>query len=275
MGRGRKRSYPTDRHSPFATPHQEEQVDMPEGPTQNETGWLALVATPIGNLEDITHRALRVLKEADLLAAEDTRRARKLCAHFDIHTPMTAYHAHNEHRKTEWLLDQVETGKRVAVLSDAGTPAISDPGFLIVREALRRGIEPRVIPGVSAVTFALVAAGLPVDRFTFLGYPPVKPGKRRNFLKTRCEPGGTFILFESPHRLNRLLGALCEVLGPETPLAIIREATKLHEECLRGTARLLADKYLDRDWRGECTVVVNTRGSQSTPDAPQITADRE
>jgi len=229
----------------------------------SRSGTLYVVATPIGNLEDITLRALRVLKEANLVAAEDTRRARRLCAHFDIHTALTSYHAHNEHRKTEWLLDRIDAGKRVAVLSDAGTPTVSDPGFLIVREALRRGIEPRVIPGVSAVTFAIVAAGLPVDRFTFLGYPPVKPGKRRSFLSAACANAGTYVLFESPHRVSRLLQALCETLGPETRVAIIREATKLHEECLRGTARSLAVECAEREWRGECTLVIDTRGTES------------
>lgn len=244
----------------------------PQPTTQN--GWLALVATPIGNLEDITLRALRTLREADLIAAEDTRRARKLCTHFDIHTPLTSYHAHNEHRKTDWLLDQVEAGKRVAVLSDAGTPAVSDPGFLVVREALRRGIGPRVIPGVSAVTFSIVAAGLPVDRFTFLGYPPVKPGKRRNFLQTARAMAGTYVLFESPHRMNRLLQALCEVFGTETPVAIIREATKLHEECLRGTAGSLASECAGREWRGECTVVFDARDAESR-DVSNTTADKD
>ncbi len=223
------------------------------------------MATPIGNLEDMTLRALRTLREADLIAAEDTRRARKLCAHFDVHTRLTSYHAHNEHRKTAWLLEQVEIGKRVAVLSDAGTPAVSDPGFLVVREALRRGIEPRIVPGVSAVTFAVMAAGLPVDRFTFLGYPPVKAGKRRTFLESLRGPDATFILFESPHRLGRLLEEIHRILGPETRLALLREATKLHEECLRGTAASLLAQHAGRQWRGECTMVVRVvRATEST-----------
>ena len=222
-------------------------------------GWLALVATPIGNLEDITLRALRVLKEADLIAAEDTRRTRKLCSHFDIHTRLISYHAHNEHRKTEKLLDMVERGKRVAVLSEAGTPSVSDPGFLIVRAALARGIEPVVIPGASALTYAVVAAGLPVDRFTFLGFLPPKPGKRRRFLEALKETETTVFLFESVHRIPGLLEDIAEVLGPHTPVAVIREATKLHEERIRGTAAEILARHGTRDWRGEFVVAIDTR----------------
>ncbi|NOY79396.1 MAG: 16S rRNA (cytidine(1402)-2'-O)-methyltransferase [Kiritimatiellaeota bacterium] len=236
---------------------------MNESETTCNNGWLALVATPIGNLEDMTLRALRTLREADLIAAEDTRRARKLCAHFDIHTPLTSYHAHNEHRKTTWVLHQVVAGKRIAVLSDAGTPAVSDPGFLIVREALRLDIEPRIVPGVSAVTFAVMAAGLPVDQFTFLGYAPVKAGKRRTFLESLQGREATYILFESPHRLGRLLEEIHRDLGPETRLVIIREATKWHEESLRGTAASLLAQHAGRRWRGECTVVLRVSTAES------------
>jgi len=221
-----------------------------------KTGWLALVATPIGNLEDITLRALRILREAELIAAEDTRRAGILCQRYDIHARLLAYHAFNEHRRTAAILDEVAAGRKVVVLSDAGTPAISDPGFLMVRAALERGIEPQVIPGVSALTFAVVAAGLPVDRFAFLGFAPVKPGKRRAFLARIRDSGMTCFLFESPFRVTRLLEATAEVLGPDTRVALIREATKLHEESLRGTVGELLAKHRDREWKGEFVIAV-------------------
>lgn len=232
------------------------------------TGWLALMATPIGNLEDMTLRAIRTLKEADLIAAEDTRRSGILCKTYDVHARLVPYHAFNEHRRTEALLDEVAAGRKVVVLSDAGTPAISDPGFLIVRAALARGIEPVVIPGVSALTFAAVAAGLPVDRFAFLGFAPVKPGKRRAFLEKIRAADMTCFLFESPFRVTRLLEAIVEVLGPETRVALIREATKLHEECLRGSAGELLAKHRDRDWKGELVIAVDGSISCSTPAAP-------
>lgn len=223
-------------------------------PLPNHAGWLALVATPIGNLEDMTFRGARILSEADCIAAEDTRRAAKLCSHFDIHTPRTAYHAHNEHRRTEGLLDRVERGEKIAILSDAGTPAVSDPGFLIVREALKRGIEPVVIPGVSALTFAVVAAGLPVDTFHFAGFLPQKSGKRRSALATMGQVGGTWFLFESPHRIGRLIQEVVDVLGEDTRLALVREATKVHEECIRGLAGELLTEGVGLSARGEFVV---------------------
>ncbi|MCF7854477.1 MAG: 16S rRNA (cytidine(1402)-2'-O)-methyltransferase [Candidatus Pacebacteria bacterium] len=229
-------------------------------PTESPSdAWLALVATPIGNLEDITLRALRFLREADIIAAEDTRRARKLLTRFDIHSPLTAYHAHNEHQKTQWLLDQVAGGQRVAVVADAGTPAVADPGFFLVRAALERGVEPTVIPGPSALTYAVVAAGLPVDRFVFLGFPPNKSGKRRRFVEALRAYDATVFLYESPHRMTKLLVALVDGLGAETQVAVVREATKLHEERIRGTAGQLAETYKDHRWRGELVVAVDAR----------------
>ena len=237
----------------------------------NSVGWLALVATPIGNLEDITLRALRVLREAELIAAEDTRRAGILCQRYDIHARLLAYHAFNEHRRTAAILDEVAAGRKVAVLSDAGTPAISDPGFLMVRAALERGIEPQIIPGVSALTFAVVAAGLPVDRFAFLGFAPVKPGKRRTFLTRIRDADMTCFLFESPFRVTRLLEAMAEVLGTGAQVALIREATKLHEECLRGTVGELLAKHRDREWKGEFVIAVApARTTDGSADADEL-----
>ncbi len=220
----------------------------------SEAGWLALVTSPIGNLEDMTFRAVRMLTEADCIAAEDTRRAAKLCAHFDIQTPRTAYHAHNEHRRTEALLDRVEQGEKIAILSDAGTPAVSDPGFLVVREALKRGIEPLVIPGVSALTFGVVAAGLPVDTFHFAGFLPRKSGRRATALAGMRDIGGTWFLFESPYRIARLLDEIVRIVGESTRLALIREATKMHEECIRGLAGELLKNHCDTSFRGEFVV---------------------
>lgn len=200
-------------------------------------GKLYLVSTPIGNLEDITLRALSVLKSVDLIAAEDTRHTRQLLSHFDIHTRLVSFHAFNEHRKAEGLIGQILGGLKVASVSDAGTPSVADPGFYLVREAVRNGIVPEVIPGVSAVTFAVTASALPVDKFAFLGFPPVKSGRRRKFFEAIREENKTVFFFESPHRIAKTLPELAEIVGPEAQIAIVREATKLHEEVLRGTGR--------------------------------------
>lgn len=234
------------------------------GLRDSASGWLAIVASPIGNLEDMTFRAVRTLKEADCIAAEDTRRAAILCRHYDIATPRTAYHAHNEHRRTEALLDRVEEGARIALLSDAGTPAVSDPGFLLVREALKRGLSPVVVPGVSALTFAVVAAGLPVDRFHFGGFVPQKKGKRHTFLQTAAQTGGTWFCFESPYRIVKLLNDIRDVIGESTPVALIREATKRHEETIRGTADELLANQSELTVRGEFVVAIRAeRGDGS------------
>ncbi len=217
-------------------------------------GWLALIASPIGNLEDITLRALRMLREADLVAAEDTRRARKLLTHFEISCATTSYHSHNEHGKTHQLLEQVQQGRRIAVLTDAGTPAVSDPGYLLMRDAVEAGIEPIIIPGASALTFAVVACGFPISDFIFGGFLPMKSGKRRSMLRQLFASSRTVFLFESPHRMSKLLTEIVEELGGETMVAIVREATKLHEEVLRGSAAELLAAHGSRSWKGELTV---------------------
>ncbi len=226
-----------------------------------DDGHLALVATPIGNLEDITYRAVRILKEADLIAAEDTRRAQKLLSYYHVHCPVTSYHMHNEHRKTEKLLEKVRSGMKVVMLSDAGTPCISDPGYLLVREAIAAGIEPVVVPGVSALTHAAVAAGLPVSDFRFIGFLPRKEGRRRVLLRQIGEQQKTVILFESPARIARLLREITEEIGAGTQVVVVREATKRFEECLRGTAGEMVAAHGDRKWKGELTVVIQTPGS--------------
>lgn len=249
---------------------------MPDAASNSvSAGWLALVTTPIGNLEDITLRALRILREADEIAAEDTRRAGILCQAHGIHARLTPYHAFNEHRRTAALLDAVAGGRKIALLTDAGTPAISDPGFLLVREAVARGMEPQIIPGVSALTFAVVAAGLPVNEFAFLGFPPVKSGRRRTFLERIRTLGLTVFLFESPHRINKLLAEIAEVVGPATQVALVREATKMHEECLRGTAVELRDRFQDRNWKGEFVVAVRPVEAGEPPPAENESSGAE
>ena len=228
-------------------------------------GWLALVATPIGNLEDITLRALATLRQADLVAVEDTRRTRKLLTYFDIHKPTVSYHAHSEHHKTPMLLDRVERGEKIALVTDAGTPGVSDPGFLIVREATARGIEPLVIPGASAVLYAVVASALPVDRFVFAGYPPTKSGKRRTFLRQLTRHDAAVFIFESPYRVQKLMRDICEELGDTTAVAVIREATKVHEEKIRGKAGDVAQKLAKDKPRGEYVIGIDLRGRFEVP----------
>jgi 16S rRNA (cytidine1402-2'-O)-methyltransferase len=220
--------------------------------------WLALVSSPIGNLEDMTYRAVRILGEADVVAAEDTRRARKLLSHFDLHPGrLISYHMHNERRKTSALLEQVRQGQKVAVLCDAGTPSIADPGFFLVREAIAEGIEPMIIPGVSALSFAITACGFPVTECCFAGFLPPKGEKRRKRLGALAEGSPTLMLFESPYRIERLLGDIAATLPETTQVAMIREATKLHEEALRGTAAELLAQHSGRKWKGEFTVAIH------------------
>ena len=221
-------------------------------------GKLYLVSTPIGNLEDITLRALNILKSVDLIAAEDTRHTRQLLSHFDIHAKLESCHAFNEHSKVANLIEFVKNGNSLALVSDAGTPSVADPGFLLVRSALEAGIEPVVIPGVSALTFSVTASALPVDKFAFWGFAPVKPGKRGKFFARILADGRTGFFFESPFRIERTLREIAE-LSPESKVAVIREATKIHEEILRGSAAELA--ALKKAWKGEIVVGVYPDGT--------------
>lgn len=226
-------------------------------------GKLFLVSTPIGNLDDITIRALETLKSVDLIAAEDTRHTRQLLAHFDIHARLESCHAFNEHSKVASLIGFVRSGHSVALVSDAGTPSVADPGFLLVRSALEAGIEPVVIPGVSALTFSVTASGLPVDKFSFWGFVPVKPGKRSKFFTGLLAEQKTGFFFESPFRIARTLNELA-ALSPDSRVAVIREATKIHEEILRGSAAELA--ALKREWKGEIVVGIYPAAAESDPD---------
>jgi 16S rRNA (cytidine1402-2'-O)-methyltransferase len=218
---------------------------------------LILVPGPIGNLEDITLRALRVLKEADLILAEDTRTSGNLLKHFGISKPVQAYHQNNEHRVLSRYLELLRQGTNIALLSDAGTPGISDPGFLLLREALKEGIGVECLPGPTALIPALVQSGLPCDRFFFAGFLPPKKG-RQSRLAYLATLDHTFVLYESPHKLLKTLQQLIEHCGPERPAAISRELSKLHEETIRGSLLDLETHFRKHEPRGEFVVTVGT-----------------
>jgi len=212
-------------------------------------GTLYIIATPIGNLEDITLRALRILKEVDLIAAEDTRHTKKLLTHYGIQRPLTSYHEHNEKAKSSQLIHRLKDGCRVALVSDAGTPLISDPGFRLVQEAIRAEAQVIPVPGPSALTAVLSASGIPTDSFAFEGFLPAKKAARRKFLTGLREEERTLVFYEVPHRVRESLQDILETLGD-------REVTKVHEEFLRGSVSQLISDTGSREWRGEITVVV-------------------
>ncbi|NNJ80886.1 MAG: 16S rRNA (cytidine(1402)-2'-O)-methyltransferase, partial [Flavobacteriaceae bacterium] len=214
-----------------------------------------LVPTPIGNLKDITFRAVEVLKEADLILAEDTRTSGKLLKHYDIQTPMQSHHMHNEHRTVDAIVSRIQTGDTVALISDAGTPAISDPGFLLTRACIEQGIEVDCLPGATAFVPALVNSGLPNDKFVFEGFLPVKKG-RQTRLKLLAEETRTIILYESPHKLVKTLNQISEFLGEDRPISVSREISKMHEETLRGTVTELISHFETHPPKGEIVIVV-------------------
>lgn len=216
---------------------------------------LYLVPTPIGNLEDITLRAIRVLKEADLILAEDTRNSGKLLKHFEINTPMQSHHMHNEHKTVENVVRQIQNGKTIALISDAGTPAISDPGFLLTRACVEAGVEVDCLPGATAFVPALVNSGLPNDKFVFEGFLPVKKG-RQTRLELLAQETRTIILYESPHKLLKTLAQIKEIFGEDRQVSVSREITKLHEETVRGTATEVLMHYEKKPPKGEIVLVV-------------------
>ncbi|MCX6545164.1 MAG: 16S rRNA (cytidine(1402)-2'-O)-methyltransferase [Acidobacteria bacterium] len=219
-------------------------------------GILYLVATPIGNLEDITLRALRVLRECDLIAAEDTRHTAKLLHHFDIRTPTTSLHEHNEHAKTGELVEKLLQGNSIALVSDAGTPAVSDPGFRLVQAVLANSIRVEAIPGPSAVLAALVSSGLPTDAFVFVGFPPARARARGAWLEALRSETRTIVLFEAPHRIVSTLTDALRVVG-DRRVAVGRELTKLHEELVRGPISEVLGRLTEL--RGEFTIVMAGR----------------
>jgi len=228
-------------------------------------GTLYVVATPIGNLEDITLRALRLLKEVGLVACEDTRRTRTLLTHFGIHVPVTSYFEHNKLAKGPAILKTLREGRSVALVTDAGTPGISDPGFLLVREARGAGIPVVPVPGPSAVVTALSAAGIPADSFVFDGFLPVKPGKRIHRLEALRDLEMTIVCYESPHRILATLEAVGQVFG-EVEIVAARELTKQFEEIVRGTPGALREGFAAGAVRGEFTLVIPyTRGPCPSP----------
>lgn len=216
---------------------------------------LFLVPTPIGNLEDITLRAIKVLKEADLILAEDTRNSGKLLKHFEINTPMQSHHMHNEHKTVENVVRQIQNGKTIALISDAGTPAISDPGFLLTRACVEAGVEVDCLPGATAFVPALVNSGLPNDKFVFEGFLPVKKGRqtRLEFLALETR---TMILYESPHKLLKTLAQIIEFMGEDRQVSVSREISKLHEETVRGTAAEVLAHYEAKPPKGEIVIIV-------------------
>jgi 16S rRNA (cytidine1402-2'-O)-methyltransferase len=216
-------------------------------------GTLFIVATPIGNLEDVTHRALRVLREAALVAAEDTRRTAKLLSHFDIHTATTSFHEHNEREKLPILIGRLRAGDDVALVSDAGTPGVSDPGYRLVKAAVAERIRIEAVPGASAVLTALVASGLPTHAFTFAGFPPARAQARERWLGALADRAETLVFFEAPHRVRETLEAALRVFG-DRPAALCRELTKVHETLVRGPiSEILATL---EEPRGEFTLVI-------------------
>ncbi|TXK72655.1 16S rRNA (cytidine(1402)-2'-O)-methyltransferase [Mesonia sp. HuA40] len=216
---------------------------------------LFLVPTPIGNLEDITLRALRILKTVDFILAEDTRTSGKLLKHFEISTPMHSHHMHNEHKTTAKIVDRILNGETAALISDAGTPAISDPGFLLTRACIEAGIEVDCLPGATAFVPALVNSGLPNDKFVFEGFLPVKKG-RQTRLKFLSEETRTMVFYESPHKLLKTLNHLAEHLGEGRLASISREISKMHEETQRGSLTELTKHYTEKPPKGEIVLIV-------------------
>ena len=221
-------------------------------------GKLFIVPTPIGNLEDISLRAIRVLKEVDVILAEDTRTSARLTQQYEIDTPLQSHHMHNEHKTVPGLVKRLENGENMALISDAGTPSISDPGFLLVRACLQKNIEVECLPGATAFVPALVVSGLPSERFAFEGFLPPKKG-RQTRLKELAEESKTIILYESPHKLLKTLSHLEEYLGPDREISVSRELTKMHEETIRGSISEVKLHFEKKEPRGEFVLVIKGR----------------
>ena len=222
---------------------------------EKQIGTLYLCATPIGNLEDMTYRAVRILGEVPLIAAEDTRHTRQLLTHFGLSTRLVSYHEHNKYEKAQELLAALRRGENMAVVTDAGTPAISDPGFMLVRECIKRGVEVECLPGATAFVPALVNSGLAADHFIFEGFLPHKKG-RQTKIKQIVENEYTTILYESPFRLVKTLEQLAEMAGPERRVSVARELTKIHEENVRGTLEEVIRYFKEKEVKGEIVIIL-------------------
>ena len=216
---------------------------------------LYIVPTPIGNLKDITFRAIDVLKDVDLILAEDTRTSGKLLKHYEINTQMQSHHMHNEHKTVAGLIQKLKSGMTIALISDAGTPAISDPGFLLTRACVENKIQVDCLPGATAFVPALVNSGLPNDKFIFEGFLPVKKGRQTRLILL-AEETRTMIFYESPHKLIKTLSNFCEYFGEDRPVSVSRELTKLYEETIRGTAKEVLDHYSNKPPKGEIVIIV-------------------
>lgn len=219
------------------------------------TGKLFIVPTPIGNLEDITFRAIKVLKGVNLILAEDTRTSNKLLQHYNINTPMQSHHMHNEHKTLDGIVRRLKNGEQIALISDAGTPAISDPGFLLSRACVEQGIEIECLPGATAFVPALVNSGLPNDRFVFEGFLPIKKG-RQTRLNDLAEETRTMVFYESPHKLLKTLSQFVTYFGPERPISVSRELTKMYEETIRGNISEVLEYFKSKTPKGEFVIVV-------------------
>ncbi|MCM1111593.1 MAG: 16S rRNA (cytidine(1402)-2'-O)-methyltransferase [Clostridium sp.] len=225
-------------------------------------GKLMIVPTPVGNMGDMTPRAVEVLSGADVIFAEDTRTSAPLLKRFGIGTPLQSFHKFNEHESTSGIIDRIEAGETVALISDAGTPGISDPGFMLSRECRQRGVTVETLPGATAFVPALVDSGLPCDRFCFDGFLPVRKG-RRTLLEEIASDPKTHVIYESPLRLARTLGELAEVCGADRPASVSREISKLHEETLRGTLAELAEHFTRNQPRGEIVIVLGGKAKET------------
>jgi 16S rRNA (cytidine1402-2'-O)-methyltransferase len=244
------------------------------GEFSSSAGFLYLVATPIGNPEDISARAIRVLRDVDLIACEDTRRTGRLLALHSIRAPMISYFEHNEVRRIPELVARLRSGASIALVTDAGTPAISDPGYRLVRTAIDAGIQVTAVPGPCAAISALTVSGLPTDRFVFEGFLPPKPGARQRVLERLATEDRTLVIYEAARRLPQLLSELMAAFGPNRQLVVIREATKLHEEIVRGTLAEVADTFANRDVLGEVTLVAEGAQPRTESPASQIEQSR-
>ncbi len=218
-------------------------------------GILYIVPTPVGNMEDMTMRAIRILKEADVILAEDTRTSGILLKHFDIHNHLISHHKFNEHTASAAVIERLKGGQTVALVSDAGTPGISDPGFFLAREAAKEGIEVQCLPGATACIPAIVSSGLPCDRFCFEGFLPQKKG-RMTHLESLKEERRTMVFYESPYRLLKTLQQFADTFGEDRPASVCREISKLHEESVRGSLKELVDHFIETEPRGEIVIVV-------------------
>ena len=237
------------------------------------SGVLYVVGTPIGNLEDISYRAVRILREVDLIACEDTRQTKKLLDHYGIDKPTVSYHEHNESRRAEELVEKLKAGATIAQVSDSGMPAISDPGYRVVKLAIENGIAVVPVPGASAVIAALAASGLPTDSFEFRGFLPAKAGQRRSALEEQRAMQNTVIFYEAPHRILESLEDIVQTLGPRRPIVVARELTKVHEEFIRGTAEEVLAIARQRELKGEITLLIGkAEGPQSSAAKPDLRA---